>query len=87
MDNIFRVVAEELGTDGEKECTPISQSYPDKRDAVLQYMFTKDYMKEGVVLLVSEYSVDEDRHEFWVRDLHRGICTSEEYQKMNEKGE
>ena len=66
--NVFRVVMEREEEDG-KFCTPVSQSYPEKRDALLQYTYTKNIIKEGIDMFVSEYSVDEEGMQMWVRDL------------------
>jgi len=67
--NIFRVVMEREEEDG-KFCTPVSQSYPEKKGAFLQYHYTKDIVKDGIGLLVSEYSVDEEGMQTWVRDFN-----------------
>lgn len=65
MSNVFRVVIETK----ENLCTPVSQSYPNKKDALLQYHYTKDIIRDDIDMFVSEYSVDEEGMQEWVRDL------------------
>jgi len=67
--NVFRVVAERKIDNEGSFCEPVSQSYKNKHDAFLHYHYTVDIVKDGIELFVSEYSVDEDGMQTWVRDF------------------